>query len=469
VTIGSFSYEVLLNIFRYYLNASPQYWPRLVHICRKWRRIVFDSQRALHLRLFCTRGMPVLKALDCWPALRIVVHHGARRASAPYPLAPEDEDNVVAALKHSDRVSSISLAVTSSLLEKLSTIERPFSELESLVLRPQVGTWMTLPSTFRWGRRLRALRLTKLNIPALPELLSLSTSLLELRLLKIPQYFSLDTFAHALSGMTQLRTLSLQFRSFTPCPDSLGLLPQSRERAVLPALTRLKYQGTSEYLDNLMARIDAPCLNVVQITFFCRSLMRALQLGRFIDRIQAQNSRAEILFSARAITITFTPPENPKRLELQVSGDSLPQQLSCMAQILKTSPAFLLGVGHLCIRELHPSSAPDYIDRTRWWELFRTFRGIKWVQIVAGQHSRNIVLALRLRKCEAAFPALHKLCIGGPLRDCSPFRKAVESFIHSRRLSGHNIGVEYEQEINELRRSGVTFLQSQTITLIFWA
>ncbi|KAH9009191.1 hypothetical protein EDB84DRAFT_1406943, partial [Lactarius hengduanensis] len=63
VTIEKLSDEVLLNIFRHYLGASPRFWPSLVHICRKWRRIVFASQRALHLWLFSTYGTPVLKTL----------------------------------------------------------------------------------------------------------------------------------------------------------------------------------------------------------------------------------------------------------------------------------------------------------------------------------------------------------------------------------------------------------------------
>ncbi|KAI9436675.1 hypothetical protein H4582DRAFT_2099729, partial [Lactarius indigo] len=50
VTIGKLSDEVLLEIFRYYLDASPRFWPRLVHICRKWRHVVLTFQRGLHLR-----------------------------------------------------------------------------------------------------------------------------------------------------------------------------------------------------------------------------------------------------------------------------------------------------------------------------------------------------------------------------------------------------------------------------------
>jgi hypothetical protein len=107
---------------------------------------VFESQQVLHLRLVCTHGTPVLKTLDCWPALPIVVQYGG--APSLRPPAPKDEDKIMAALKHSDRVSSISLTVTGSLLEKLSAIERPFSELEDLVLLSRDRALLTLPSTF---------------------------------------------------------------------------------------------------------------------------------------------------------------------------------------------------------------------------------------------------------------------------------------------------------------------------------
>ena len=90
--------------------------------------------------------MPVLKTLNCWPTLPIVVQYGG--FLAPCPPSTEDEDNILTALKQSDRVISISLTVTNSLLEKLSAIEKPFSELEDLVLSRDGGL-LTLPSAFR--------------------------------------------------------------------------------------------------------------------------------------------------------------------------------------------------------------------------------------------------------------------------------------------------------------------------------
>ena len=121
VTIGKLSDEVLLNIFRYYLDASPRFWPRLVHICRRWRRIVYLFQQALHLRLHFTHGTPVQKTLDSWPDLPIVVQYGGSPALGSPD--PEDEDNNMTALERSDRVISLSLTVASSLRKKLSAIE----------------------------------------------------------------------------------------------------------------------------------------------------------------------------------------------------------------------------------------------------------------------------------------------------------------------------------------------------------
>ena len=47
-------------------------WQTLVHVCHKWRCIVFDSPLRLDLKIYCTlRGSVNSKALDMWPALPI--------------------------------------------------------------------------------------------------------------------------------------------------------------------------------------------------------------------------------------------------------------------------------------------------------------------------------------------------------------------------------------------------------------
>ena len=129
--------------------------------------------------------MPVLKALDCWPALPIVIQYGG--GADLDPPASDDYDNVVAALKQTARISSISLTVPSSLIEKLSAISEPFSGLEELDILPQDNVQLTLPSTFRWDPRLRTLHTTRTAFLSFPQLLSTLRNLIYLELHEIPR------------------------------------------------------------------------------------------------------------------------------------------------------------------------------------------------------------------------------------------------------------------------------------------
>src|SRR6266702_2016642 len=340
--------DILLIIFRHYLDASAPFWIRLAHVCRSWRQIIFTSPLGLHLRLHCTYGTPVLKNLDCWPPLPLVVNYGGFPMHPP--RAPEDEDNIMAALEQSDRVYSINLTVSSSLLKKLSTISEPFSELEELVLLSQDNVQLTLLSTFWWGHRLRTLHSTRIAFPSLPQLLLPSQDLVDLQLHEIPGvgYFSPEAFANALCGMTQLQILSLHFLSSLPRRNYLALPPPPGDRVVLPALICFKYRGISKYLDSLVARIDAPRLGDIDITFFSQPTLDALQLGLFIDRIDTRGSplQAEILSSGGAIciSITFTQPGSLTRLGLKIPCEQLDWQLSSISQICDHFSSFLFSV-----------------------------------------------------------------------------------------------------------------------------
>ena len=453
VTIGRLSDEVLLSIFRYYLDSSPRFWPRLVHICSRWRRIVFASQQSLRLRLFCTHKTPVLKTLDCWPALPIVVHYGGFPNLDP--PAPEDEGNIMAALKQSHRVSSIRLTVTRSLLEKLSAIERPFSELEVLVLVSASDYGCpTLPSAFRWGTRLRTLHLTRIAIPAPLQPLSPSTGLVDLQLDETPG-FSPDEFVNALSGMTQLRSLSLHI-PYTP--NFHRLTPGSVGRVVFPVLMRLKFRGSSRYLEDLVARIDGPRLEDIEVTFldsnnftFDRNLS---QLSDFIDQIEIHKSyrRAHILSSESAISISLTQPGAATSLKLEALCGSLGVQLTSIARICTHLSAFLFNVEDLRISTTRSPIWTDTFDNRLWLGPINSFTGVKWFHL-DGDDSTNILWAFQPldQRRETVLPALHKLYVPG-LRH-APLTESVMSFITSRWISGHPIAVGYER-LSELRGIG---------------
>ena len=135
--------DALLEIFDWYLEDNDFYnmesWQTLVHVCRKWRSVVFGSPRRLNLRLFCTGKKPVRKILDFWPPFPIVVSGYYRKVSG--------EDNIVAALERNDRVCRIHLQeVSSSLLEAvLEATQEPFPALTDIELHTSARNHRRFP------------------------------------------------------------------------------------------------------------------------------------------------------------------------------------------------------------------------------------------------------------------------------------------------------------------------------------
>ena len=495
---------MLLSIFRYYLDKSPRSWPRLVHICRKWRHIVFTSQQALHLRLFCSSGTPVSQTLDCWPPLPIVLEYGS--SVALDPPSPEDEVNIIAALKRSDRVSSISLAVTTSLLNKLYAVERPLLELEDLVLLSRDNVPLTLPISFRWGPHLRRLHLTRIAFPAHLPLLHSSRNLVDLQLHEALNSLNppIEELADALSGMVQLRSLSLHFPSTDyvpppplPPPDRPPpptqphrpitsrqpvLLPQHRRpspsillvppyrspspdrHVVLPALTRLKFRGPAKYLDRLILNINAPRVEVIQVTVYNKVLNNLSKLGKFVDRIEMHKShhQARILSSEHAISISLTRPGASTCFQFRLLSEQLSEQIFTMSRILSDFSAFLPNVDDLCISVTRSSRLEDSRGSDRWLELLNSFTGLKWLHLDVN-NSTDIVHALQdmyLRPQPTSPPALYKLYLPQPGPRHAPLSEAIVSFMTSRWRSGHHIGVEYDRlcRINELDGGGTSLV-----------
>ena len=398
----------------------------------------------LNLRLYCTYGTPVLKSLDCWPVLPIAIQYGG--VPNLDPPAPEDDENIIAALERSSRVRSISLTVTSSLLEKLSVISEPLLDLEKFTLLSQDNIQLTLPSNFRWGSRLRTLHSTRIAFPSFPQLLSPCQDLADLQLHEIPSagYFSPEAFANALSEMTQLRSISLHFISLPPRRKYLRLPPPAGERIVLPALILLKYRGTSKYLDNFVARIDAPHLENIDITFFSQPTMDASQLGRFIERTEMQTSliEADVETSPDAISMSFTSTRASTRLRLQISCKQLDWQLSCMAQICHQFSPFLFHVNNLGVITTQSLGGHDDVRSEQWVELVLAFGGAEHLR-VAGCLATNILRALSLvtdGENATVLPALRHIHVEDPWAVDDLLWETLRS---SRRLSSPPAALQF--------------------------
>jgi hypothetical protein len=64
----------------------------------------------------------------------------------------------------------------------------------------------------------------------------------------------------SLSALTSLESLTLDFRYPPPRPtlESRRLPPPQTRSILLPGLTKIWFKGASEYLEVILARIDAP-------------------------------------------------------------------------------------------------------------------------------------------------------------------------------------------------------------------
>src|SRR5258707_9056839 len=117
VTIDVLPDVALLEIFDCHVNQlrevndyslEIQAWHTLVHVCRKWRSVVFGSPCRLNLRLLCAEKTPVREMLAIWSPLPLIVWKTVRQN--PWGLV-----NIVASLHHNDRVFEISLLDVSTV------------------------------------------------------------------------------------------------------------------------------------------------------------------------------------------------------------------------------------------------------------------------------------------------------------------------------------------------------------------
>ena len=126
--------EILLEIFDFYrLDAvgrsrgrgRPWRWQRLAHVCRRWRHVIYASPRRLGLRIFCKSGKPIKRILRAWPTLPLVVWFEGSPESESLP------ENVIIALRHTDRVYEIDLGVTNPISQPIADVMQvPFPALE---------------------------------------------------------------------------------------------------------------------------------------------------------------------------------------------------------------------------------------------------------------------------------------------------------------------------------------------------
>jgi hypothetical protein len=156
----------------------------------------------------------------------------------------------------------------------VTVMQEPFPAMDflSLQIDESRGPGPVPPNTFLGGSSpyLRLLHLTNIPFPTLPRLVLSSNELVNLHLLQIPHsgYISPEAMAVCISALNSLTRLSIGFKSPASRPDPITRHPPPLTHAVLPALTKFYFHGVSEYLEDVMAQINAPLLRAMEITLF---------------------------------------------------------------------------------------------------------------------------------------------------------------------------------------------------------
>ncbi|KAF8263062.1 hypothetical protein EI94DRAFT_1741925 [Lactarius quietus] len=467
-TINTLPNEVLLEVFDQYRSirtsnrtGSQGWWYTLVHICRRWRHLVFASSIRLNLQLRCTFGTPVDDMLNHSPPFPLVLDYGPRILKT---WTAEDELGLLLASQYLPRVTEIMLSAPELTLAKLTTSMTEMApRLETLILHSQTSE-IVLPKQFLEGGapQLRRLILTGAALSPLPPLLSSATSLVSLVLERIPSsaYFSPDSLATLISAMPHLQVLSIGFLSTIPRPGFRGerVLPRVQAaRTELPALTQLIYRGVSAYIEALLSRIRSPRIEDVDISLFNQltlDLPRTCTFLRELDSLRPTRARIDFAEASAHLTISSPQPTASPDIFLSISCARLDFQVSATAQLCAVLSATLEPAEELVLG-FHSSAMLEEwrqeIDTGLWWALLAPFRNVGTLRVHVALVD-DVDRALRLSPADQPLlPELRELVLlhGSDQTALKSATAAFSGFIDERDSAGHPVKV-HSQDLSRM-------------------
>jgi hypothetical protein len=373
----------------------------------------------------------------------------------------EDVTNVIAALRHHDRVCKIFYSRNASFqdtfLKEFAAIDESFPALTSLKLFSFGQNVPVLPKSFLGGcaPRLRSLHLVGIPYPSIGKLLSSTTNLVRLSLWRIPHsgYIAPETIVPCLSMLPRLQSLSLEFQHPRSRAHRASRHPPPLTPIIFPNLTFLGFGGEIEYLEDILSRIKTPMLNGSYFSFFNQLVFDTPLLGRFIRRTETFTTiyRARVDFFSSAIGVTLWRREemadnDREVLHLEISCKPRDWQLSALAQI---SNSFLSCLPTLESLEIAVSREKwqGEIEAVQWRELLHPFAAVKKMTLVFESSVQLVAPALQElgeERTAEVLPALQNIFLMTyGCQPSGPVEEAIEQFIASRQLSGHPVTVHY--------------------------
>ena len=260
-TASKLNDDVLLNIFHWYrLYRTTNedwgwylecWWYKLIHVSRKWRKLILSSPTRLDLHLVCTYGIPVEYMLSHSPPLPLLVCYPA----FPDKISTADEESAIFALQQRERVRRIHVAAPTAVLCSLFKVmdcEFPILERLFLHLSTETRTGLGLPEKLL-APLFRHLTLSNISLPIQSQLLRQAEGLITLRLWNLPPSLEFHP-AHLvaqLHGIARLEMLMVHF--YAAISKQRFESPAQPTPITLPSLKVLDFRGGSTYLEGIMA------------------------------------------------------------------------------------------------------------------------------------------------------------------------------------------------------------------------
>jgi hypothetical protein len=305
-----------------------------------------------------------------------------------------------------------------------------------------------LPDNFLGGSipRLQSLELQYIPFPALPKLLLSATDLVHLNLQNIPRsgYISPEAAVTGLAVSANLESLTIGFESIFSFRDWESR-PLPPTRTVFPALTRFRFNGVSEYLEDLVARVDAPLLDSISITFFRPSMSGIPQLAQFMrrtTRLEGLNE-AHVYINCWSLQVkSFSSCE--RNSGLIIGYGEMDWGLSSLVHVFTSLFPSLYVVEHLYIYEHQGPRRPRWqYEVGNLMDFFRPFAAVKNLY-VCREFAQRIARELVGERETEVLPVLQNIYWRGLLpSESGPIEKGIGEFVAARLLLGHPIAASY--------------------------
>ena len=254
--------------------------------------------------------------------------------------------------------------------------------------------------------------------------------------------------AACLSTLTSLERLRLEFLFPRPFPDQECQRRPPSIRTSFPVLDHFTFRGGAEYLEVLVARIDAPQLSDLDITFFNDIIFITPQFTRFISHTPTfeafDEATVAIEDSIASVQLSSDPSFKYASLSLTSYCRELDWQLSFLEQVCTSSlpPLSTLQDLYMISDDPWPQDWKDSIDYAQWLELLHSFSAVK-----------NLYLSRELAPCVApalqdlvggrtseAFPTLENISLED-LQESGPVREDIGKFVAARQVTSHPVTV----------------------------